>query len=262
MTWTAMTGANAYLVKVNDASTFLGTDFSAGAFSTTSPTTYTANTLVAGGTYYWRVEATQVINGAQTGTIYSRWSTPTWSFITALATPGAGVTTAMFPTQGDTNVPVDTTFTWPASTTPGATYEFVIAEELGNVDKFAIIDYSATAPTNATVLRETLKYDTTYWWRVRTVTGTSKSDWTTYFFTTEQEPVASTPTSTTPAVTPIVSVVMPSNPPVTPIVNVSGGTTAPTTPVIPTYLLWAVIVVGAVLVIAVIVLIVRTRRIP
>jgi hypothetical protein len=275
LSWTAMTGAYVYQIGVNDASTFAGNDFSgdgtANVYSnplSTTPTSFVnkgnpTNVITAGGTYYWRVRATSVINGAVTGNLFSRYSTPTWSFITALATPGAGVGTPMFPLQGSTNVPVNTTFTWPASPTPGATYEFVIAEELGNVDKFAIIDYSATAPTNATILRETLKYDTTYWWRVRTVTGTSKSDWTTYFFTTEPEPVASSTTATTPVVTPIVSVVMPSNTPVTPIVNVSGGgTTAPAAPVIPTYLLWAVIVVGAVLVIAVIVLIVRTRRIP
>ena len=89
-----------------------------------------------------------------------------------------------YPANSATNVPINVTFTWVPSTVSGATYEFVIAEELGNVDKFAIIDYSTTCPTNAIVLRENLKYDTTYWWRVRTVTGASKSAWTTSFFTT------------------------------------------------------------------------------
>jgi hypothetical protein len=172
--------------------------------------------------------------------------------------PTPGVTTVQNPTQGATNVPVDTTFTWPA--VAGATYQFVIAEELGNVDKFAIIDYSATCPTNATVLRETLKYDTTYWWRVRAVTATTQSDWTTAFFTTEPAPVATSTTTTTP---PVTTIIVPTQPVATPTVTIiNSGTSAPTTPVIPTYLLWAVIAVGAVLVIAVIVLIVRTRRIP
>jgi hypothetical protein len=270
--WTAMTGANIYQVGVNDASTFAGNDFSGDGTgnvysnpASTTPNAFTVkgnatNAITSGGTYYWRVRATSVINGAVIGTLYSRWSTPTWSFITALATPGASVTTAMFPTQGSTGVPVDTTFTWPASTTTGATYQFVIAEELGNVDKFAIIDYSATCPTNATVLRETLKYDTTYWWRVRTVTATSQSDWTTYFFTTEPAPVATSTTTTNP---PVTTIIVPTQPVATPTVTIiNSGTPAPTTPVIPTYLLWAVIAVGAVLVIALIVLIVRTRRIP
>jgi hypothetical protein len=274
LSWTAMTGASVYQIGVNDASGFTGNDFSGdtGAAGSTNlsnpasstPTTFTnkgnANfQITAGGTYYWRVRATNVVNGAYTGALYSRYSTPTWSFITALAPPG--VTTIQNPTQGATGVDVNTTFTWPASNVPGATYQFVIAEELGNVDKFAIIDYSATCPTNATALRETLKYDTTYWWRVRTVTATSQSDWTVAFFTTEPEPAAVTTTPTTPVVTPIISVVVPTQPAVTPTI-INSGTSAPTTPVIPTYLLWAVIVVGAVLVIAVIVLIVRTRRIP
>jgi hypothetical protein len=275
LAWTAMTGANQYEIGANDKSDFTGNNF-AGADTTVSTgtdgynrstapnTTFTdkgntTNQISAGGTYYWRVRAYNVINGAVVGALYSRYSTPTWSFITALAAPTSN--TVMFPAQGATNIPVDTTFTWPASTATGATYQFVIAEELGNVDKFAIIDYSATCPTNATVLRETLKYDTTYWWRVRTVTATSQSDWTVYFFTTAPAPAASTTTPTTAAITPIVTVVLPTNSPVTPTV-INSGTTGPTTPVIPTYLLWAVIAVGAVLVIAVIVLIVRTRRIP
>ena len=176
----------------------------------------------------------------------------------SLTPPGS--TTVANPTQGATGVDVNTTFTWPASTVAGATYEFVIAEELGNVDKFAIIDYSATCPTNATPLRETLKYDTTYWWRVRTVTGTSKSDWTVSFFTTESAPVMTTTTSNTvpPITLTSTSLVITQTQTTLTVTNPQSTTAAPA---IPTYLIWAVIAVGAILVIAVIVLIVRTRKI-
>jgi hypothetical protein len=253
VSWTAFTGAKNYQINVNTKSDFTGTDKSP---ANTSSTTATSTTLSQGATYSWRV---RVASTNSTNTFLSRWST-TRTFITALVAPTAA--TPMFPLQGATNVAVDTTFTWPtAGIVAGATYEFVIAEDLGNVDKFAIIDYSATCPTNATALRETLKYDTTYWWRVRTVTGTSKSDWTTSFFTTAPEPVVPPTTPTTPAITPTITVIVPTQPAVTPTI-INSGSTGSTTPVIPTYLLWAVIAVGAVLVIAVIVLIVRTRRIP
>ena len=192
---------------------------------------------------------------AVVGSFYSTASAAA-SFVLALVQPP--VVTVQNPTQGATGVDVNTTFTWPASAVAGATYEFVIAEELGNADKFAIIDYAATSPTNATALRETLKYNTIYWWRVRTVTATSKSDWTTSFFTTESAPVVTT--STTPPVL-TTTVITVTQPPSTTITFTNPPAPA-STPVIPSYLLWAVIAVGAILVIAVIVLIVRTRRIP
>ena len=253
LAWNAFTGAKYYQPVVNTKSDFSGTDKSPVA---TTNAYATAGSLGVGSTYYWKVRASSTTSG---NALYSRYST-SQSFITALPAPTD--TTPMFPKQGATNVPVDTTFTWPVpdGTPAGSTYEFVIAEELGNVDKFAIIDYSATCPTNATALRETLKYDTIYWWRVRTVTGTSKSAWTVSFFTTAKEPVTTTATSATvPPVTITNTSVVITQTQTTLTVTNPTPTQAP--PAIPSYLLWAVIAVGAILVIAVIVLIVRTRKI-
>ena len=252
LSWPAVTGATDYRVTLDGTEsaaqgnvTSLAIGSGAGPFP---------NALAAGSAHTWSVRVDSI--GVTVPNTYYGRPSATATFTMGLPTPG--VTTVQNPTQGATNVPVDTTFTWPA--VAGATYQFVIAEELGNVDKFAIIDYSATCPTNATVLRETLKYDTTYWWRVRAVTATTQSDWTTAFFTTEPEPVATSTTTTNP---PVTTIIVPTQPVATPTVTIiNSGTPAPTTPVIPTYLLWAVIAVGAVLVIAVIVLIVRTRRIP
>jgi hypothetical protein len=229
--WDAFTGATTYEVTVD------------GVVSTTvaAPAISLALTgFVGGSTHTWSYRVTLPLNSRQS---------PTWSFTTAL--PQAAVAIgAQFPTVGAVDIAIDTTFTWPIVT--GATgYEFVIAEDLGETDKFAIIDYSATTTTNAHKLRENLKYNTTYWWRVRAYNATTKGDWGTGFFTTAKAPV-------TAATTPAVVVTQVPAPQIT--LTIPPATTT-TTEVIPAYLLWAVIAVGAVLVIVVIVLIVRTRRI-
>ena len=200
------------------------------------------NLLTPGTTYYWIVQATVPVHSPSAS----------GSFTTALAPVTNQLGTNIYPSNGATGVPIDTTFSWPA--VGGATgYQFVIAEDLGATDKFAIIDYSATTITNAHKLEETLKYNTVYWWRVRPVNGTIVGAWTVSFFTTEMVPTAATTTATTP---PIVITTAP-----TPQINVTIPPAPAPVNVIPSYLLWAVIGVGAVLVIVVIVLIVRTRRI-
>jgi hypothetical protein len=168
--------------------------------------------------------------------------------------------TPQYPESGATDVPVDVTFTWPAVT--GATgYQFAIAQDNPDLaSKFAVLDYSANTITNAHKVQETLLPNTTYWWEVRSVAGTVYSAWTIQtFFTTAKAPVV-TSTTTTPPITIVQTTVTYTNPPVT-TVTYTLPQPKETQP-IPSYLLWAVIAVGAVLVIAVIVLIVRTRRMP
>jgi hypothetical protein len=166
----------------------------------------------------------------------------------APAAPGV-----LTPTFGDEDVDLKPTFTWTASA--GATsYEFVLAEEIGQDDKFAIIDYSATTATHGHVAREQLKYSTVYNWRVRAVSDAGKSAWTTAFFTTAAEPEPE-PEPTPPV---IVKEIPPS--PAPEIILEVPPTEAPVN-VIPDYLLWTVVGIGAVLIIAVVVLIVRTRRV-
>jgi hypothetical protein len=161
--------------------------------------------------------------------------------------------TVLSPTFGDEAASVQPTFTWTAS--EGATsYEFVLAEEIGQDDKFAIIDYSATTATHGHVAREQLKYSTVYNWRVRAVSDIGKGDWTIGFFTTEAEPV--------PEPEPVPPVVVRETPPTpAPEIILEVPPSEAPVQVIPDYLLWTVIAVGAVLIIAVIALIVRTRRV-
>jgi hypothetical protein len=155
------------------------------------------------------------------------------------------------PVLGAVNVPVDTTFTWPA-VTGAVSYVFELAEETGQTDKFYLKDEVGGPTVNAYKLVDSLKYDTQYWWRVQAINNLGvKSAWTTSFFTTAKEVVVVEPT---PPV-----IIEQQEPPVITL-EIPPDTVEKVQP-IPSYLLWAVIAVGAVLVIVVIVLIVRTRRI-
>jgi hypothetical protein len=181
---------------------------------------------------------------------------------------------ATYPTNGATSVPVsptNVTFTWPA--VAGATYQFALAQASANTtaNEFAILDYSDNTITNAEPLQETLQPNTVYWWEVRAVTlnssgaVSSTGPWTVSMFTTAAAPVTTTGGTGTVVTTVVTSVVITN--PVTTVVSTSTNIVLPSntgtsSPAIPSYLLWAVIAVGAVLIIAVIVLIVRTRRIP
>jgi len=116
----------------------------------------------------------------------------------------------------------------------------IVDEVLGPVTTYAITD-------------EPLLYNQAYGWRVRALTAAGSSDWSgAVGFLTEKEEAAPTaqPTYTinvpTSTVTPTFTVTVPTS------------TTTPTT-ITPTWI-YAIIAVGAVLVIAVIVLIVMTRK--
>ena len=274
VTWNAVTGATAYQVQSDDTSNaFAGnnmdivggstigslTDCTTATSATVGSGLTTAKTLTGGNTYWWEIRAISIDPTAVKNNLDSRWSAG-WSFITAL--PSVATTAIpIAPAMGQQNVPVNSTFSWPA--VAGATsYDFVISDATANTSAnwFAIIDYGDTTSVNAYVPQTALKYNTQYWWEVRADSGTATGPWTVSTFTTEPMPTSTTATATAPVVTPTVTVIN-TNPAVTPTVTVINSGTASTTPVIPTYLLWLVIVVGAVLVIAVIVLIVRTRRI-
>ncbi len=203
--------------------------------SMNSPNTANFN---PGGTYYWRVRV------GQTGPLYSPWST-TRSF--TIAPPIDFNLVA--PTVGATGISSAPTFSWTAF--QGAIgYEIAVSTD----PTFAILDYSHTTTATFYKPEETLKYDTTYYWRVRGVTGAAPEGkaapggaWVNGIFTTGSAPVAPTP--------PVI-IQQPTVPEIK-IIEVPVEKPAP----IPDYLLWAIISIGAILIIALIVLIVRTRRV-
>jgi hypothetical protein len=131
--------------------------------------------------------------------------------------------------------------------------------QLSTDPSFATTVYAATATSAGIALPATvtpLKPGTTYYWRVSTLTP-AQGEWSTVANFTVSAPVTTAaPTSVAPAVTPTITVNIPAA--TTTVITIPPAVTQ-TTEVNPSYI-WAIIIIGAVLVIAVIVLIVRTRR--
>jgi len=195
-------------------------------------------------TYYWKVAA------AADGPIHSQWSEVRKFSIE----PGAAVVPNIgSPANGGTVKTTLPAFSW--SPVAGASkYEFQLAVSTN----FAKAMFSTTLAD--TGIRPAVKLDQgmTYFWRVR-ATEPVLGDWSTIanFVVAEAEVVA-------PAAPPVVVQQVPA-----PIINIPAAppaqeivippAPAAPAPIAPGYI-WAIIIIGAVLVIAVIVLIVRTRR--
>jgi hypothetical protein len=207
------------------------------------PTTNTAGgapfTFDTSTKYFVRVRAA----GLTINTVNFAWFSPyskandiTIGSGVPVVTPTLAVT-LQAPAAGATGVALAPTFQWGAVTGANS-YEIQIdtdpnfgAPVAKNNSVFTNV-YVPTAPLNAS---------TVYYWRVRATAGTQTGSFASGVFTTSTPVVA--PTSVAPAPTPIITV-----PPYTP------------PPVqTPTYV-WVIIVIGALLVIAVLALIVRTGR--
>ncbi|MFC1920805.1 WD40/YVTN/BNR-like repeat-containing protein [Chloroflexota bacterium] len=196
-----------------------------------------------GATYYWRVRTTVPM--------FSEWS-ETRSF----TVESPDTFTVSGPAVGAADVSIMPTFTW-------AEYEGAIGYQIEMCDlpTFAILELSANTdnPFYALEAGDALDYSTTYYWRVRGITAepylvgrnwvTPAGPWVTGVFTTMAEPTVD---DEGPAVITITEPAPPAE-----VVRVE----VPIAPAIPTYLLWVIVAVGAILVIALIVLIVRTRRV-
>ncbi|MFC1932909.1 hypothetical protein ACFLXU_04695 [Chloroflexota bacterium] len=233
------TDSNFDAVIYDETFTGITTDTIAKVIGPTGQTNQVSE-FMPGLTYYWHVR-----NGLN-GPMYSPWS-ETRSF----TVERIDVFTVGGPTIGATSVAIQPTFTW--GEYEGAIgYEIALAED----PTFAILDWSHTVDSTFYKAEETLKYSTTYYWRVRGVTGPAPAKqaapggpWVTGVFTTEAEPVE----TEGPAV-----IVQPGETPPAQVIYVDKP--GPSQP-IPDYLLWTIIGIGAILVIALIVLIVRTRRV-
>ena len=230
--WSAVPGATYYKYQVaNDA------DFESIAVQgTIEGQEIRVENLTPGKKYYWRVRVENPL--------LSPWSDGR-SFSLGTAVEFGLVS----PEIGATGVSIMPTFTW--SEFEGAIgYEIMVAED----STFAIIDFSRSVDMTFFKSEEALAYDTTYYWRVRGVTGPAPAKkaapggpWEAGVFTTEAKAVEAAP--------PVV--VQPPPPTEVQVVQVPVAQPTP----IPSYLLWMIIGIGAVLFIALIVLIVRTRRV-
>ena len=208
------------------------------------PTSANLASYNPGSTYYWRVRV------SSTGPMYSPWSE-----VRSFNVESPVTFAIASPAVGATDVSLTPTISW----TPyeGAVkYEVQLSED----PTFAILDVSASSANAFYLVDDSLKKSTAYYWRARGVTREAYQEvktwipaitgpWVTGMFVTMGEPMVEEPT--------VIVEQAPVQPPTVKIVEVPISTPAP----IPAALLWAIIVIGAVLVIALIVLIVRTRRV-
>jgi hypothetical protein len=221
ISWTAVTGATWYYYQVSTDSAFVSLVADDEVAATTEEI---LGTFLPGNTYYWRVMVEEPL--------FSPWSAVRTFTV---AQPYALQLKIISPASGATDVAVMPTFAW--SAVPGVTtYEVVVSQD----PTFAVIEWSRTSDKPQFTADQALAYGTTYNWRVRPAGGA----WVYGVFTTMAKP-------TTPA-PPITITSVPA-----PTITVVPG---PTTEAVPGYLLWIIIAIGAILVIALIVLIVRTRR--
>lgn len=257
ITWDAAASATSYVVEYTDRS-----DFKSGitTMAATDLTTATIPGLTAGSTRYIRVRAT-----APMFSNYSASFTGTSAVGVAEWSPLQD-STGVAPAVGANNAPLKPTFTWNAAQGTNVSYDFVLADNPAFTNPLE----TKNVTTNVYVTTATLKNSTTYYWKVTANSGAAKSQTGTGVFTTMAAATVAPPT--TQPVQPTITVVVPTqSAPVITVVVPTQSTQAPVTPIYtvtvpesqpattPAYV-WAIIAIGAVLVIAVLVLIVRTRR--
>jgi len=214
----------------------------------TEATQWIYDGLEAGNTYYWRVQVASPEEG--------QWSEPVM-FTTKLssnaeAATGINAECRIYPTNGATSVSTTPIITW--GSVEGATsYEFKLATDASFtsiVESKTGLTATAFTPTTA------LKAGTNYFWQVRAISGTVGGDWVTSAFTTAAAVATVAPQTSVAPVAATQTISVP-----TPQVTVNVPTQAPTEANETPASVWVLIAIGGVLAIAVIVLIVRTRRV-
>ncbi|MBA7705952.1 hypothetical protein ES703_114794 [subsurface metagenome] len=203
----------------------------------------TNQTLPADEVSYWmaRSQAGAPLRGAWSE-VWSVSPQPTTTLNAPTLNSPAGLTAI--------DVSIHPVFNWSAFKFADG-YELQVARD--NLFTDMVLDLTgdnALGNVTSYVITGTLEYGTTYFWRVRALTGTVvTSDWSAAIgFTTVSAPAMWTcsfcdETFTTEAA-----------------LSAHIAAEHPTTPITPVYV-WAIIAVGFVLVIAVIILITRTRRV-
>jgi hypothetical protein len=188
-------------------------------------------------TYYWRVRAapTALWYTSSTALMAGTVDSP-WSAVFNFKTAGIQVAGISSPAKGAYNVPITPSFVWTEA--KGAVlYELEVSTD--STFETTVLTASPDKAYYQTAEADALDYNTTYYWRVRVPGGT----WLYGIFTTMAEPTTQAPPYTIAPTETSIKIVE-----------------VPTTPAIPNYMLWIIIAIGAVLLIALIVLIARTRR--
>jgi len=194
----------------------------------------------------------------------SKWSTAV-SFNTMIPSDvnqGLNAEGRISPINGSSGVPLTPAITWGAVNS-ATSYDFKLATDATFT---TIVEAKDGLTTTVFSPSQPLKPNTVYFWEVRANAYTNVGNWVVSAFTTAGAASTTTPGGgTAPNITvnpPIVTVNPPAItvPPAQVTVAPANITVNPTAPETPAYI-WIIIAIGAVLVIAVIVLIARTRRV-
>jgi hypothetical protein len=196
--------------------------------------------LLANSTYYWRVRVADWDDNFLGAPLISPWS-QTFKFKTVIG-PSMQRPLLQAPLPGEMDVPLSPTFEW-SGIEWAETYEFELALS-PTTTAGGYFTEPLVALVSADALVSTawkcdiqLGYDTRYYWHVKALGVDTDTPWSDVgTFTTMGVP-AEPPTTQPPVVIP-------------PAENIT-----------PAWI-WAIVIIGAILVIAVIVLIVTTRRVP
>ncbi|AHB14015.1 fibronectin type III domain-containing protein [Dehalococcoides mccartyi] len=182
------------------------------------------------------------VTGLDEDTVYqiSVWAVdPVMSFVgtASVATQPEKLTYTfnLMPTNGASNVPVKPVFAWDSVST-AVSYDLVLSTDPTFADATKVLA-TKNLTTNYWAYDGTLSNSTSYYWKVRVNTANSTSEWFPAVFTTVKADAAPVEVNNPPAIT----------------LTVPQAET-------PAYI-WLIVAVGAVLTVAVIVLIVRTRRV-
>ena len=210
--------------------------------------------LDSSNTYYWRVR----MNGAQGigRGLMSMWSSAnTFKVKNPSVSNSLDTEKSVYPAQGQTGVVLNPVMTW--GIVKNSTYSVQIATDSGFT---SVLESAKDLPVAIWQPAKALEPNTRYFWRVQAVSAGISSDWAAFAFTTAGLPgAAAKPPAVTGAVVPASTIAMPTNPviniPAAEVnLNVPTGTArnAGTPPYV-----WVVILIGAVLVLAVVVMIIR-----
>jgi len=264
--WLDVTGAKSYWAQVSVRDDFKDAPAAAPAnLQFTAPVTNAtgitadsgATAIREGATYYWRVRVQTPVIGpwSEARTIITQITTV--SNAPAISSPSEGGTG-----PGGYNAPLKPLFQW-AALKWATGYEFQLATDPTFAEGTVLVDKTGASALGTTTVFQpatALDYSSTYYWRVKGLGTSTTTDWSPVTgFSTMAEPVeAAPPVVIEQAQAPIINI--PASEPATVEFQIPDELLNPQAQAAPAYI-WAVIIIGAVLVIAVGILIVKTRRV-
>ena len=174
--WETLSGTTEYQWQLD-----YDTDFSSvptGFEDNTRASTARLPVLEPDTTYYWRVRASEPV--------LSPWSAK-WSFTTSFGTEAIAPELSS-PKAGARGMPIKPVFQW--SAVAGAdSYELIVSADASLANPSILKTGAYALPTTAWKCNTPLNHDTTYYWRVRAISGDSYSAWSAVgAFTTESPP--------------------------------------------------------------------------